>query len=100
MYVEAYVGETIKLETSVLNADGTAATLLSATAKFGIAFTPGDTSLYDCVITENVVSCTLPSADTTKEGIYPFEFRLKMNNEVRCLAVGTLGLTKYLLTSI
>jgi len=100
MIIEAYQGETVKIETSVVDTSGNAANLTGAIAKFALLQPSGDKITKDCSISENVVQITLSPEETADVGFYRFEIRIKLNDEVDSLVIGDMQIRESLITSI
>lgn len=100
MNISAYTGETIKIETTVLDALGSAADLTGAVARFSFALADGTGEVVskDCTVTGNVLSITLQPADTQISGSYYYEFRILLNGEEDMVERGRMNLAQSVAT--
>lgn len=101
MKIDRFTGETIKLETSVMNTDGTAANLTGVVAKFAYRLKEDRTPIIkECVVTSNKLSITLLPSETLVAGEYEYEFRIKLNGEEDSIDQGTITLTESLIKGL
>jgi hypothetical protein len=100
MNISAYTGETVKIQTTVLDVDGNAADLTGAIARFSFSLVDGTGEVVskDCTVTDNVLSITLEPADTQHEGWYFYEFRILLNGEEDMVQRGRMNLIKSVAT--
>ena len=97
MNISIRQGETVKLETSVLDVTGQAADLSGAIVKFAIKKKDVDTVVIkDPTVLLNVISLTLDSTDTSEVGEYFYEFRIKLNGEEDSVDFGKIQITRAL----
>jgi hypothetical protein len=87
-------GETVTVEITVRNPDGSLMSLIGATAKMGILI-ESTITVKDCTISGSIVFGTLTSEETADlDGNYKYEIVLKTAlNEIRSLAHGILVIT-------
>lgn len=98
--IEKIVGETVKIERTVLNSLGENAVLTGATAKFAMHSRFGNVEINKtCTIVGSVISVTLTPSDTAIAGTYDYEFKVKLNGEYDSVEQGELVLTKTLIPS-
>lgn len=98
--IEAYQGETVKIETAVLDTTGQSADLTGVVAKFALLKPNNQRIIKDCEISENILKVTLSPEDTMQIGKYRYEFRIKLNNEVDSLLVDILDIKQAIITSM
>ena len=82
MIISAYAGETIKIETTILDQNGTPIDLSDGVAKFALKLKDSDVVVVkDATIMTNHISVTLSSTETSITGRYEYEFRTLLNGE-------------------
>ena len=97
MVITIKQGETVKIETSVLDVDGEVADLSGATVVFALKRKGVDTVVTKVpTITGNKLSITLNTSDTSIVGEYSYEFRMKLNSEEDSLDMGRIKILKAL----
>lgn len=98
MIISIKQGETVKLETSVLDAEGQVADLAGAIVKFALKKKDVETVIVkEPTVLLNVISIMLNSEDTSEIGEYYYEFRIKLNGEEDSVDFGRINITKALI---
>lgn len=95
MIIHAKAGETVKLETTVLDTNGSAMDLSDETVKFRYKYIlddPDDEVVVsaDATVVSNVVSYTLTGTMTATEGRIAYEFWLDVAED--CIDSGIINL--------
>ena len=85
-----YQGETLLIENEVLDVNGEPANLTQATIRVDLKLPDGEVAVLQHEVTENIISIALATDQTTQVGVYTYQFKVTIEDEVK----KTLGVFK------
>jgi len=94
MIIHAKAGESVKVEKTVLDTDGSAMDLSAETVKFRYKYDDGEIITADATVLLNVVSYTLSGTMTADSGRIAYEFWLDVAED--CIDSGFIHLRESL----
>jgi hypothetical protein len=98
--ITRYIGETIKLEATVVDENGDPAVLTDAHANFAWTDPSGTTTKYNATVADGKVSYTIPHSETLIRGTYFFEFAVELLSEVGGSVIGEIELLPRKITEV